>query len=251
MRIRIALAILLSVGLIGFAYSERFFSSSQETPRLVTVNDTNKIRDNDGFISTILATSSISIKPTQTISNSEAIGHGLIRDYFITAQKESIDNDSLQTLADKYIEAVPILTQSNTVNYSDLKTVSNTYDNFNKYASEITKIYQEHSTKLRKAGAIDLDSLDTKLYTAVSVMGDTYNETAIKLKGLAAPKALAQAHLDLINNYLFSAEGMKNISKAEEDSSSAFSGLITINQNMAEEASILAAITRILSANGI
>ncbi len=254
MRTRLALAIFVSILLVGTASWSRFSTTSYTQPDLIAIKNmgAGDIQD-ETFLKDFLNPKTVgSASTTETLSNTDLIGRGLIMDYIGLAASGGAGTDSINALADRYIESIPTLNKAVALSLTDLKIVPDNKLNFQQYADQITKIYKAYANSINQISADgNLNTLNLQLYSSALSFSNTYTDTVTKLKSLPVPNALSQAHLELINNYLSSATAMKALSETEKDSASAFAGLIALNDNMGKEKVILDTISQILTVNGI
>lgn len=255
MRLRLALAFLVSIALIGAASWFRLTTSENAPSNIVAVEqfgtsdvyDGNILRD---FLEP-KATSTTSVETT--LSNTDLIGRQLILDYVGLAASGGAGPESIDALANKYIDNLPALNDTPSIGYADIKTVPNTKSNFQNYADEITKIYIEYAERISKAsiGGDNLNTLNPALYSFALTFNAAYIDAALKLQNLSVPASLAPIHLQLVNSYLSSAAATKAVSETEEDSAAAFAGLVILNKNVVKEKTLINEIDRTLISNGI
>lgn len=254
MKLRLASALLISILLIGGAGWVRagslFKNSSTNSLALESASTTSSydfsIKKND------------SITPeasTQTgpLSSTDLIGRQLILDYVDLAAQGEASEENLALLANNYVEKIPSLNYSETISYKDIKSVSNTRENFQNYANEFTKIYKSYAENIKRANdsGKDITTLGPGMYSLANSLSKIYSDTANKIKSLPVPLALAENHYKIINVYLSNSAAMKAISRAEQDSSEAFAGMVALNKNLEDESTTLDQISKILTSNGI
>lgn len=255
MRFRLALALSASIIVIGIASWLRFGTIKYVSPSIVAVEqagvDSKSYEDIIQELAKPKTASTTSIEgPT---SGTEVISHQLISDYVDLAAGGRATESSIASLADKYVENIPTLIKATVISYSDIQIVPNTKINFQNYADTLTKINSEYTNQISKAssGKENLAVLGPDLYFLAKNFSLAYTDAIPKLKNLPVPTSLALSHLQLINSYLSSAAAMKAISETEQDSATAFAGLIILNQNLTKEDLLLNEIGKILTSNGI
>ncbi len=257
MRPGLVASLLISLVLVGGATWVRFSPKDSVSEGLTVVSSSgvSATQDDPSFLDKFLGTSSSEAPKSVTnepLTGSDILSRQLVSEYISLATNGGGTDAELQSLADKYISSIPSLTTSTIVDYIELKTVTNTKDNFQRYADLVTKIHRTYASSIQEAYAgTAIDSLGQKLYSVTDQLSSIYTKTSTELKNTSVPYELAPAHLRLINLYLSNASSLKAISNTETDSATAFAGLLVVNKNAEEEATILGEITRILTANGI
>ena len=255
MRFRLAFALSVSIMLIGVASWSRFVAAEKGPANLIAVKQVaSELNDYDTILEDFTEPKeTMDIPSDEPLSNTDLIGHQLILDYIGLAASGGAGTESIDALANKYVESIPTLNRPSVLSYADLKTVTNTKANFQNYADNITKIYRDYKETMEAVGIekVDIETLNPTLYSSILVFSQTYNKTANELENLPVPGALAQIHLSLINTYIANAEAMKALADAERDSASAFAGLVALNENLAKEQELLNEISRVLTETGI
>ncbi len=254
MRFRLALALSVSIILIGFASWTRL-TPAKTIPSLVAIEQVATTEEDyqeilNDFLEPKTATSTPSNVP---LSNTDLLGRELIMDYINLAKSGQATDETVIALAENHVGNLPALNNVSRLSYSDIKAVTNTKANFQNYANEITKIHKAYAQSINSVGAGEnnLNNLNPALYSFAGMLSSVYNDTASKLKNLPVPTSLAQTHLQLINTYLASAAAMKALSETEKDSATAFAGLVMVNDNLQKEERLLNEISLILTSNGI
>ena len=258
MRARLILAFSVSIMLIGVATWSRFAFVDKPPANIVAVTDAGSSLDDSqevlkDFLAVKTATSTLPAASEKPVTDTDLIGRQLILDYVGLAASGGAGTESIDALANKYIESIPTLNRAPVLSYADLKTVTNTRANFQSYADKITKIYKSYEAGMKAAGLSDESnySLNPALYSSAAAFSKIYEDTATALKNMPVPGALLQSHLGLINTYLSNAEAMVAVSNTQENSAAAFAGLVALNENIDKEQESLTEITRILTSNGI
>ncbi len=257
MRFNLALSLLISLILIGTASWSRFVTAEYVQPNIVAVGPLEAGEESyeeivNGFLKPE-TTGTASTSPTETLSNTDIIGRGLIMDYIGLAANGQATEANIINLANQYVESVPNFNKATVLKAEDIKTVSNTKANFQKYSDTLTIIYKEYADGINKVNAMmgNLITVDSTFYSTVSDLNTIYTKASFELREMSVPMALLSVHLELLNSYLSNAAATEAISKTTEDSTSAFAGLIALNENVDEEIIILNEIDRILTSNGI
>jgi hypothetical protein len=256
MRFRLALAFLVSFLLIGAASWFRFAPADKIEPNIVAVKQAGA---DDTYYEEILPSfiepkSASSSSPTSKseLSSTDIISRSLLGEYIDLATSGAATDASIRALADRYVESIPTLNQTTVINYNDIKTVSNTRSNLESYADTLTEIYTEYAVQISNSSrGKNLAVLGPDLYLVAKTFNQAYTEAALKLRNITVPTPLVFSHLQLVNSYFSSAAAMEALSKTDEDSATAFAGLITFNENLEKEDAILTEISRILTSHGI
>lgn len=252
MKPRILLSVLISLALVGGVTWYRFKSSEPKNTGIVSVDDPTivNIGDIQGINTRQLDQAT---NPDGTpLTKSDQLGRNMITDYVNLAANGAATEDSVTNLANQYVETVKNLNAPTVITLADIKSVPNTKTNFVNYANSIQSILTEHGTKIVKTypnGSVT--SFGPELYTLTKDIGNAYNDAAIKLKNTPTPIALLNSHLKLINLYFASANAMLSITNTDRDSSAAFAGIITMNDNLDKETAAVNEINQILIKNGI
>ena len=258
MQFRLTLAILVSVVLIGYASWNRF-SAPYEVTNIVAVEQV-KTSDEDyqaslnDFIEPTSASTTTIQKP---LSTTEVIGRQLIMDYVGLAANGQVTKYDIEALANKYVENVPSLSQSQSLTQlltlDDIKIVSDTKTNFQNYAGETLKIHEGLAKQISRSmdGRSGLTTPESILHDFALSVSKTYIITVIKLKKLSVPKSIGPIHLELINSYIADVNTMKMVLQNNQDPSVLISGLNMLNENIEKEKGLLDKISAILNANGI
>lgn len=254
MRLRFALALLISIILIGGASWYRFGTTEYVQPNIIAVeqSETNYKNAIEEFLGPKAYTAS-STPSSGPLTNTDIIGRSLLSDYILLEARGNATDANIIALADKYVQVLPTLNVAPTIDYVDIKTTSNTKINFQNYANRLEEIYEENTNDVSRAYA-EAGSPDTSnpaIYSFISTFGTIYAETASKLQNMSVPLSLVGNHLQLVNGYLSSATGMEAISKIKQDPSVALAGLMAINESLNKEEIILDKIRKILISNGI
>lgn len=253
MRGGLALAIFVSLSLIGAASWSRFAGEKRVQPSLAVVEKNLNLTDEDVLKAMMEPSTASTTIPQANLSDTDKLGRQMITDYVALAASGEASDASLDALANKYADSIPALQNTDNLSSGDIKVVADNKANFQNYASQLTKIYTDYSKNIlgTKAGGTDPTVANPALYSAVATLSSIYRGTALKLKEMSVPTALTDAHLKLVNMYILNATAMEAVSHTQEDSSKAFSGLIALNSTLDNEQSILSEISQILTSHGI
>ncbi|MDP2651209.1 MAG: hypothetical protein Q8O98_01310 [bacterium] len=255
MDIRIASALFASVILIGGASWVRF-SNTSGAPAGLAVAESQPAENIEIYNienTTTISGTAATAPSDAPLTDTGLISRQLILEYVDLAANGQASSANLEALAEKFVNQVPNLNKTSSLGLIDLKVVANSQINFQIYADALVSIQREHGQRIStaSAGARSFNTLNSATYAKLNSMAATYANSAERLKALAVPAELAQAHLQLTNSYLSNASAMRAISQADQDSSNAFAGIIILNQNTAEQEAIFAEIVRILNSHGI
>ncbi len=253
MRTRIFLTIFLSIFLIGTASWMRFLENPKKEPSLTVIEKPLVSNGYEDLLTEYLGAPSTNASSTKDLTNTDLIGRQLINDYFILESNGQASNENISLLTKKYVDALPNLINVTKLTYTNLISVPNTRDNFTEYAQNLAKIqieYAQSASQLGK-GISQSNTFGPKYYAFASSMAEVYKKTALKLKNISVPSILVEKHLELINNYLSSAEAISAITKTERDPASAFAGIVLISDNINMEEYWLKEIKKVLNANGV
>lgn len=255
MQFRLALALSVSVLLIGVASWYRFGTTDYAQPSIAIVDQLGISADDykDILHDFTSPKTSSTTPPQEPLSNTDLIGRQLIMDYVGLAGSGQATETSIISLANQYAENITVFNKAVKIGVQDIKTVSNTKANLENYSNNLAKIYVEHAEAINKAyaGEPSANALNKMSYLFAKNASATYANTAMKLKNLPAPLVLATTHLELVNIHLSSASAMNAIFEAEEDPITAVAGFIIVNENLDKEVAVLKEIEQILKTNEI
>lgn len=190
--------------------------------------------------------------PAETLTKTDLVSRQLISDYINLAASGQATTDNLNSLVSRYVESVPNLAESPTVNVASVKIVPDNKANFSAYYDSITGIQTDHIDKRNSAysGSGDI-TLGSDIYSVAKKLATTYEDSAGKIESTPVPTSLASVHIKLINNYLSSAAAMTAVSNTDKDSAGSLASLLTFDKNLEQEAAIITSMNRILNENGL
>ena len=254
MRFRLALALSVSILLIGTASWYRYGINDYTQSNIVTVEQfgTNSAYSAD-IVRDFLEPRATSTAPVAPLSDTEIIGRQLIADYINLAMSGQATETSINALADRYVESIPTLNKTPAISYADIKVVPNIKVNFQNYANELMTIHKNYAERIARTytkGA-NLNTLGPELYSLTATFSIAYEDAASKLKNMAVPASIVPAHIQLVNSYLSSAMSMRAVSETEQDAATSFAGLIMLNDNLKKEDALINTISQILTSNDI
>ncbi|MES2213819.1 MAG: hypothetical protein V4465_00285 [Patescibacteria group bacterium] len=244
--IALSISLLLIIGAGWFRYSS-LHKATQAGLIAINQDSVGSTQDYNQVITDYITSSSASTTPV--LSQSDMLGRELILDYVDLATSGKANDESVKALANKYLDKVPSLNQSDTIKIGDIQTTFNNKATLQTYTNSFGKIERDYANRINMASSKSPStSIDSTKFSNIS---SAYHDAAIALKGLIVPIAVLPQHIKLINSYLSSAAATKALSEADKDSSSAFAGIIALKTNIDVEASLVQDIGQILTQNGI
>jgi hypothetical protein len=257
MRLRLTLSLSVSIILIGIASWSRFGTANYIQPNTIAIEQFGigeKYYSDEKFLQDFLEPKATSTEiSTEPLSNTDMIGRQLILDYIDLATSGNAGINSIDALAERYVESIPTINKTTSIDHKDILVVSNAKHNLQNYANELIRIHTSYVERVTKAyvGGGSTATLGPSLYSFALIFSTSYADTAIQLQNLPVPTSLVPTHIKLVNGYNSSSIAMKALSEAENDSAAAFAGLIAFNKNIEKEESLLEEISNILTSNGI
>lgn len=251
MRSGISLALLASLLLIGAASWYRFNAAEEYRADLIVLSNQDDRTYQELLRSYVAQASSTPLQ--ESLSATDLISRQLIGDYLNLALSGGASPTNIDALANQYVESVPTLSGTATISILDVETLANTVSNFKDYEHKLNDIHEAFANRVSGAypGERNLEILGPALYSFLDLLSTSYEEAAVKLRGLVVPAALASSHVELINSYALNATALRSLAATEKDPAVAFAGLLAINQNIDRGEEILAEMDLILSKNGI
>jgi hypothetical protein len=187
--------------------------------------------------------------PDTPYNATEAMSRSLITDYINLASSGQADEATLKRLVDQYVDTVPDLNTAPTISKADLHLVEDSRVNFQNYDRITTEIQTEQQASIMANYSDDTSRgvLTDQTIASIAKMGDAYEKAAIELRDMEVPKSLSVPHLKLVNNYFATAAGMRAVALTNEDTMTAFAGMVAVNSRIKEEPKILNEILALLS----
>jgi hypothetical protein len=254
MRFRLGFALSVSLILILGALFFRFVYSSRTVSYLATVPSGNSQSDE----ALNVTDDSVDITDTTTtpenLNTTDLVARQLFSDYLDLTSQGAVTDETVANLADKYAENVLSLNSFSGIKATDLKTVPDSKEAMALYGQNVTTIYDKYQSLTKSAAKKggDLSQVDSPLFsTTMDTFGKLYLRAADELKNISVPSSLVDIHMQLVNNYLSSAEAIQSISKINSDSASAFAALNAQAQNSENETGILLNIQMALASKGV
>ncbi len=257
-RIRFIGALAISIALIGGAMWFRFVRIAPYTAQVVSVSEVEPLSSEDSLLltdffstETTLATTS-----TTTLSQTDLIGRQLFTDYMALKSRGEMTPDDIKALADKYAESIKNSDVSiPKVNLNQVIVLPDSEVNLAAYGNAITNIRNKYknlvTTQAQNSGGDITDTSSQAFSTFMGAVGKLYKSAADELLLVKVPTSLASNHVDLINNYLESAEVMTSISGTAKDPIRAYAMLNIYAQHSEKESELLLNIQKTMMANGI
>ncbi|MFH1472792.1 MAG: hypothetical protein ABIF06_00010 [bacterium] len=254
MRFRLALAVFLSIVLIGVASWSRFDSKKGGPPgELVAVSSGNNSNYENVLINPILGNATSSTG--ENLTNTDIISRQMLIDYMDLSATGGATDAGLNALANKYVESIPLIQESFNVSLksSDIDIVPNTTENFQKYERVVSQIHRKYGDQMKTTypGNEVLSSASPESYSYLKSLASFYLEMAEEMSKVPTPVNLASAHLRLVNNYFSTAKAMSALVEAEKDPATAAAGIMVVRNNTQEQNSIITEINQIIMKNTI
>lgn len=244
MRKSLAVSILLSLVLIGGATWFRVSNAGKVDSNLIaTASKTIDWSEVTRYTQELGDTNAKS--DGEPLTSTDVISRQLLLDYIDLAATGQNTDENMALLADKYAESLPTLNTSKKIDAFKLKTTSGSYENLKKYSDKMTVVLANFKSK---ASRYDNEA---NLYASSNGLGSVYTNTADELASLEVPLELVPLHLELVNSYYSSGSALMALMKTESDPAVAFAGIISLNQNINIEESVLDEITTILNSHGL
>lgn len=251
MRTPLVASILVSLVLIGGAVGYRVSNIEEKKVALETIESKNI--DWQEISAQVASNASSTTKSQAALNKTDLIGRQLIFDYVELATSGQASEETITSLAEKYVDSIPTLIKAETVSVFDLVGVPDAQENFKTYGDNLNYIYTDLILSISEKYP------NTKLDTALKnnpealagSMGEAYGGAAQALKKISVPNSLLSIHVKFVNNYLSSAAALKSISLTDKDPAVAFAGLIAFDTSNNEEDIIMSEISRILTSKGL
>ena len=220
-RIRFIGALVVSVALIGGALWFRFVRIAPYSAHIVSVSELEQRSSEDAFLKDLYsATTTPRVTSTTTLSQTDLIGRGILTDYLSLKSKGEVTPDNLVSLADKYAESIINLDiETRKASLNQIMVLPDSEANLATYGNTITNIRSKYKALIiaQHTGSGIADINGATFSTFMGAAGKLYQASANELLLVRVPVSLAGNHLDLINNYLENAEGMKLISNTSKN----------------------------------
>ena len=238
-------ALLISVVLIVTALAYRFNAKNNTTSALValpTIVPPNSLTSP----SDVNALADASATPQAQLTNTDLVSRQLIGDYISLAASGKATDESVNALAEKYAGQIPSLSVSKTISITDLKAGGNSQSDYQAYGDQLKKIYTSYKDAATKAKASS-----TTGAPPTAALIKAFSQTASQLQNMPVPLELVNLHLQLVNLFLSSTAALEYMNEATTDPMTAFSGIITLNQDLDKEETVSKSIDMVLASHGV
>ncbi len=247
-------AICLSVVLIGGALWTRF-SEPEDIPSLTVVENSADRTAKPREISVEeFFKISTSTAPEKPLDQNDLIGRQLFSEYVSLSSNGGATPANLESLAERYVNGLASLDLSiRAVDISVLKTIADSSGNISAYGQTINQLRAKYQKLASDSYARNkFSGTESPAFSVfMAEVGGMYETHAENLINTPVPKSLAENHLNLINNYLSSAEAAGFIGAVESDPSTALAAINVFARNTNEETTLLANIQYAIITSGV
>ena len=256
-RIGFISSLFISLALIGGALWFRFVRIPPYRAQLVTVKEVGQFSPENTYLEDFQnASSSLATLPTTTLSPTETVGRQLFSDFIALKSQGETTPDNIDALADKYAESIKNFDVAiPKVDPSQVIVLPDSEKNLTVYGNAITNIRNKYknlvATQAESSGGGITNINSPAFSTFMSAVGKLYQSSTNELLLVVVPASLVTNHIDLINNYLESAEVMASLGNTSKDPIRAYAALNINIQNTGKESKLLSNIRTTLMANGI
>lgn len=258
-RITFISALSISIALIGGAVWFRFSQTSPPRAQIVSVSEIGSFSSSseDTVLADFFNTgASLPRAATATLSQTDLISRQLFSDYIALKSQGQATPSNIKALADRYAENIKNLEISITkVNENQIMVLPDSAENLATYGNAIANSRDKYknlvATQSQNSEGDIGDIRSQAFSTFMGAVGKLYQAAANELLLVRVPTSLALNHLNLINNYLESAEVMKLLSDNSKDPVRTYAALNIYTQNTKKESELLLNIRTTLMANGI
>jgi hypothetical protein len=251
MRTPLVASILVSLVLVGGAVGYRVSNIEEKKVALETIESKNI--DWQDISTQVASNASSTTKSASALNKTDLIGRQLIFDYVELATSGQASDETIDRLAEKYVESIPTLISAEKIDVFDIRSVPDTQANLKSYGDNLNQIYTEFVLAIAEkysGNKIEV-ALTNNPEALAGTMGKAYEKAAASLRNLSVPNSLLAIHVKFVNNYLSSAAALKSISLTDKDPAVAFAGLVAFNSNNGEEELIMGEISKILTSKGL
>lgn len=248
-------ALVVSIALIGGALWFRFVKVPPYTAPLVTVKENLELTSDSALLKDFVGGSTTPrTVSTTTLSEADSLGRQIFSEYIGLKSKGNLTQNSINALADKYAETIintDIPVDKVTIN--QLIVLPDSELNLKNYGTAITNIRLRYKglVSSQYGGSSVTDITSPAFSKFMGEVGSLYGSAAKELLAVGVPTSLSENHMNLINNYLESAEALKLISEISKNPMDAYAGLNVYSKNIDGEAVLLGKIKARLTASGI
>lgn len=251
---KIIVSVLIAFVLIGLSIFINYSSNTNNTPSLVAENQKQTTNTNQTYNTT--QTGSTQTNPTIVQNQTDLLSKQLFANYILLQKSGDLNAESTQNLADQLSSQINTNLPSKIYQKSDLTIIKNpTKADLKNYGNQFMFIKDKYTNQYNKdplgQNNQSIDLLDPKVISQLSNISNLYENMAKELLNLPVPADLIDVHLEIVNNYFGSADGLKKISQIDTDPIVAISGIGIHAKFSSEETSLLKQIAGYLFENGI
>lgn len=252
-RFRLTFSLGISSILILSALWFRVSNAQTPPPSLIAVQNQETAPSSDLISYEDWLAQSSSTAQSGSLSQTDLIGRQLFSDYMGLVNNGQATPQNLTLLADSYAKNISDQTSAIIVKAEDINTVTDTVENLRSYSEKVSSIRNKSKDAVIEESKNNqaADTSNPAFAPLMNKVASIYESSANELKAIQVPISLRDNHVLLINNYLSSAEAMKDLAKSETDPVSAYAALNTQANNNTEEIQLLQNIQTTLMANGI
>ena len=255
--IRLTIALTVSVALISGAMWFRFVRIPPYSAQLVSVKAIEQLPPEEAFLEGLSKTdASLYATSTATLSQTDLIGRKLFLDFMALKSQGQATPENIKALADRYAEEIKNFEISiPKVNLDQIIVLLDSEENLAKYGNTMASIRNKYknlvAAQVENSGGDVKDTSSQAFSTFMGAVGKLYQASTNELLLVGVPATLASNHVDIINNYLESAEVMESISNTSKDPVRAYAALNIYAQHTEKEAELFLYIQKVMMANGI
>lgn len=255
--IRLIIAFAVSIALISGAMWFRFVRIPPYSAQLVSVEGVEPFSSEEDFLENLSNTdTSLYATSTTTLSQTDLIGRQLFSDYMGLKSQGQVTPENIKALADRYAEEIKNFDISiPKVNPNQIIVLPDSEENLAMYGNAITSIRNKYknlvAAEVENSGGDITDTTSQAFSKFMGAVGKLYQASVNELLLVGVPATLASNHIELINNYLESAEVMESISNTSQDPVRAYAALNIYAQHTEKESELFLNIQKVMMANGI
>ena len=196
-------------------------------------------------------------EPYTTDTETDILSKKLFAEYINLKQSGNVNEEAVIATVNNLV-AEEIQNKKDTQYYflkdvktfpSENKSLLKSYGNF--FASIRTKYKNQYlQNPLVKEGGV-ANLLDPEFLQGLVRTSEVYRNMAVELSKIAAPKDFADTHLQILNNYMASSDGLKELSALSTDPVLGMIGTQRHIEAEGKEKNLLSDVAEYLSENGI
>ncbi len=251
MRFSILSALLVSVALIGGA---GWFKTTnvKNAPQSIVSVDSNRANELSTYTPTNkanLGTANQAISQEDTLNTTDLVSRQMFLDYINLVSEGNASTDSLDLIADKYVELIPTLSidSPQAIKITDLAIIPDTESAYKNYDEKMTGAYNEYISALSyEDNDIFSETVEPEVENPTDHMHQEYLRIANSLKVIPVPSSIATLQLELINHYLELAFLFENISSESDDPATLMAHMVKINNKIYADDAIIEQINKTL-----